>query len=49
MVYSHSYSTAFYDSYTLITIVIIKCYCYICMSSVPFFRSNVNIRSKNTV
>ncbi len=42
MVYSHSYSTAFYDSYTLITIVIIKMLLlYMYVLRPIFFRSNI--------
>ncbi len=49
MAYSHSYSTTFYYCYTLIVIVVVKCYCNICMSSIPFFRSNMDIRRKNAI
>lgn len=36
MTYRHPYTTTFYNGYTLISVIIVKSYCYICMSSIPF-------------
>lgn len=43
MTYRHPYTTTFYNGYALISVIIVKSYCYICMSSIPLFRCDVDI------